>query len=225
MKITPAILPYSYRELEEKLALLKGATDFVQIDITDGKFAGKASWPVNKPDQNFEAIVNQEKGLPFWEDFDFEIDLMCQNPFSLANDFISAGVSKIIFHADTLSLSEDALLLDQLKTEGVVEIGIACTADTDEEHLKDFLKYADFVQVMSIKKIGFQGEPFYEKCLEKISWVRQELPHIEISVDGAMNPETAQLVKNAGATRVVAGSFVLESTNPIEAVKEFEDLL
>ncbi len=224
MTAIPAILPYSYSELEEKLALLKGATDFVQIDITDGKFAGRASWPVNKPDENFEAIVNQEKGMPFWEDFDFEIDLMCQNPFSLANDFISAGVSKIIFHADTLSLSEDALLLDQLKTEGVVEIGIACTADTDEEHLKDFLKYADFVQVMGIQKIGFQGEPFYGKCLERISWIRQELPHIEISVDGAMTPETAELVKNAGATKIVSGSFILESVNPIEAIKELEDL-
>lgn len=224
MKIVPAILPYSFAELEEKLALLKGATDFVQIDITDGKFAGRASWPVNKPDENFEAIVNQEKGFPFWEDFDFEIDLMCQNPFSLANDFISAGASKIIFHVDTLSLSEDALLLDQLKTEELVQIGIACTADTDEEHLKDFLKYADFIQVMGIQKIGFQGEPFYPKCLERISWIRQELPNIEISVDGAMTPETAELVKNAGATKIVSGSFILESVNPIEAIKEFEDL-
>lgn len=68
-------------------------------------------------------------------------------------------------------------------------------------------------------------ESLYEKCLEKISWIKKELPHIEISVDGAMTPETAQLVKDAGATRVVSGSFILKSVNPIEAVKELEDLV
>lgn len=159
MKIIPAVLPYSFSELKEKLEFLKGVSDFVQIDITDGCFAGKASWPVNKPDENFKAIVRQEEGMPFWEDFEFEIDLMCENPFSLARDFISAGVARIIFHIDSLVGEEDLLLLDQIKTEGVVEVGLGIHVDLEEEEIKKFLPYADFVQVMGIKRIGFQGEP------------------------------------------------------------------
>lgn len=225
IEVLPAILPYSFKELEENLELLKGVSEYIQIDVTDGKFAGKASWPLAKPDNNFEEIVRQERGLPFWEDFEFEIDLMVSNPFPLAKDFISAGASRIIFHADTIKLEDDKLILDQLKNEGLVEIGIAVGSNTDPELIKELLEFADFFQVMTCNPIGFQGSSFDEKSLEKIKLIRSWLPNMSISCDGSMNPETAELVINSGATRIVSGSFVLNSVNPIEAIEELKGLV
>ena len=225
LEVVPAILPKTFAELEEKLEFLKGAAPSVQIDITDGKFAGDASWPLYKEDKNFEAIVREERGMPHWEDFEFEFDLMVSDPFSLIPDLIRAGASKIILHAESINLDNDQLLLDQLRTEGIVEVGIAFNQDADEKLIKEFLPFADFVQCMGIAKIGFQGQPFSPRVLDQIRFLKQELSNMPIAVDGAMKPDTVALVVEAGATKIIVGSYVLNSENPAEAIRELKALL
>ena len=225
LEVVPAILPKTFAELEEKLEFLKGVAPSVQIDITDGKFAGDASWPLYKEDKNFEAIVREERGMPHWEDFEFEFDLMVSDPFSLIPDLIRAGASKIILHAESINFYNYQLLLDQLRTEGIVEVGIAFNQDADEKLIKEFLPFADFVQCMGIAKIGFQGQPFDPRVIEQIKWIKRELPNMPIAVDGGMNQETAALVVDAGATKIVVGHDVLESKNPMEEIRELRTLV
>lgn len=225
IEIIPAVIPYSFRELEEKLEVVRGISNFVQIDVVDGKFASPASWPIVKIDQNFESIVREERGMPFWEDMDFEIDLMVRDPFSIARDFITAGASRIIFHADTLKLEEDKILLDQLKSEGLAEIGIAVRSSTNPELIKDLLEFADFFQVMTVDPIGVQGSNFDEKALEKIKLIRSWLPNILISCDGAMNPETIDLCMQSGAERFVVGSYIFNSENPRMALEDLKSMV
>jgi ribulose-phosphate 3-epimerase len=224
-EIIPAVLPYTFSELERALEKVRGLSQFVQIDITDGKFAGKPSWPLAKLDQNFEAILREERGLPFWEDFDFEIDLMVSDPFPLARNFIAAGVTRIIFHAESLDLDEDALLLDQIKTEGLVEVGIAVRSSTDEDKIKECMPYADFFQVMTIDPIGAQGSPFDPHSLTMISWLKTNFPNTIVTVDGAMTPETIELAYNAGAVRFAVGHYIFGSENPRGAFEEIQNLL
>lgn len=102
LEVVPAILPKTFAELEEKLEFLKGVAPSVQIDVTDGKFAGEPSWPLYKDDQYFQSIVREERGMPFWEDFEFEFDLMISDPFAYVPDFIRAGASKIVLHAESI---------------------------------------------------------------------------------------------------------------------------
>lgn len=225
IEIVPAILPYTFSELESSLEKLKGACSFVQIDITDGKFAGRPSWPLAKLDHNFEAILKQERGMPFWEDMDFEVDLMASNPFPIARDFIQAGVSRIIFHAESFNLGEDKLILDQIKSEGLVEVGIAVRSSTDEELIKELLEFADFIQVMTCNPIGVQGSPFDAEALKKIKLIKEWLPNMLVAVDGAMNPETIELAHNAGADRFAVGSYILKSENPRGSLEEVQNIL
>ena len=219
-EIIPAILPKNFRELEKSLEIVHGAVSSVQIDVTDGKFAGVESWPLSKEDENFLEILRQERGMPFWEDFDFEIDLMVRDPLSCVDDWIQAGATRIVFHIETLDLDKDALLLDQLKTEGLIQVGFAINIDTPNEILKEYFQYADFIQVMGIAKIGFQGEGFNNECLQKIVWI-----NMIVSVDGGMNDETIQQVFDVGADRAVVGSYILKSTNPRETIAELQSLI
>ncbi len=225
LEVIPAILVKTFAELEEKLDFLVGVSDFVQIDITDGQFAGLESWPLYKSDKNFEAIVREERGMPHWDDFDFEFDLMMSDPFSLVPDLIRAGATKIIIHAESINLDSDELLLDQLRTEGLVEVGIAFNNDADESLIKLFLPFADFIQCMGIAKIGYQGQAFDPRVIEQIKWIKRELPNMPVAVDGGMTPETAGLVVDAGATKIIVGSYVLNSSNPAEAVRELQSLV
>lgn len=163
--------------------------------------------------------------MPYWEDFDFEIDLMVEDPFSLAQDFIKAGASRIIFHAESVDIHEDKMLLDKIKTEGLVEVGIAVRSSTDEETIKELMEFADFFQVMTCDLIGVQGSPFDPKALVKIKLIKSWNPNMLVAVDGAMTPETVPLVVEAGATRVAVGSYILKSDNPHQAFEELENLV
>lgn len=225
LEVVPAILAKTFAELEEKLEFLKGVAPSVQIDITDGKFAGEASWPLYKDDQYFQSIVREERGMPFWEDFEFEFDLMISDPFAHIPDFISAGASKIVLHAESIDLDSDQLLLDQLRTEGIVQVGIAFKNDAEEGLVREFVNFADFVQCMGIAEIGYQGQSYDPRVVEQIRWIHREIPSMPIAVDGGMNLETAALVADAGATKIVTGSYILKSANPLEAIREMRNIL
>jgi ribulose-phosphate 3-epimerase len=134
-------------------------------------------------------------------------------------------VSRIIFHAESLDLADDKLLLDKMKSEGLVEIGIAVRSSTDEEMIKELLEFADFYQVMTCDPIGVQGSPFDQRALEKIRLIKEWNPNMPVAVDGAMNPETIELAANAGADRFAVGSYILKSEHPRGALEEVQNLL
>lgn len=223
IEIIPAIIPKHFRDLEEKLEILKGVSQMVHIDICDGLFTQESSWPLGKPDINFEEIVNEERGMPFWEDFDFEFHLMVKHPFDHIQDIIKLGATRIVIHAETINLEEDRLLLDQLRTEGVVQVGIAFKLQTGIEKIEELIPYADFIMFVGIEHLGFQGQKFDERVLDKVRWLKSEVPTMPIQVDGGINPETSGVAYDAGATRFVVGSYVLNSVSPIDAVREIRD--
>ena len=67
------------------------------------------------------------------------------------------------------------------------------------------------VLVMSVEP-GFGGQSFMPSALDKLSILRDEIKrqglNVEIEVDGGINANTAILAAEAGATVLVAGSFV-----------------
>lgn len=224
-EIIPAIIPKSFKDLEEKLTFIKEAVSYVHIDIVDGTLGGEKSWPIVGDAGEFLKIKKQERGMPFWEDFDFEIHLMTSEPFSLAQEFIEAGVSRIIFQLETLNYENDILFLDQIKTSGVAEIGICINAEGDLDNLRPYFQVADFIQVMTIPKIGYQGAGFDQRGLENLKWIKENYSNMPVSVDGAMRPETAEIALNFGADRIVVGSFIFNSINPREAIEEMKSLV
>jgi len=77
---------------------------------------------------------------------------------------------------------------------------------------------------MGIEHIGFQGEPFNEKVIEQIKNLKEKYPDLIISVDGSVNENTAPLLVEAGATRLIIGSALNESYDVEETIREFEEL-
>ena len=85
-----------------------------------------------------------------------------------------------------------------------------------------YLNHIDQVLVMSVKP-GKGGQKFMEEILYKIETlkdIREENGyHYIISVDGGINNETINLVKEAGADMVVSGSYVCKSENYNERIE------
>ncbi|MEK7109318.1 MAG: hypothetical protein AAB919_02680 [Patescibacteria group bacterium] len=212
IEIIPAVLPKNWKELEEKLALMRGVTRHVQIDIVDGHFARGKTWPYKDGGQ-FETIVAQEHGLPLWEELDFEFDLMVEDPMAVMMDYVHAGASHVVVHAAAPSAVPAAQKLAGLNEESgsfAVRVGVALGAHQSPDDLEPFEDQFDFVQVMGIEHEGRQGEAFDpdHKALFLLERLRRRYPHLPLQVDGGVRLENVRELVAAGATQLVCGSAI-----------------
>src|SRR3989344_4705437 len=233
IEIVPAIMPRDYADLKEKLTRVRGILTTVQIDVMDGRFVPDRNWPLNEgKGGHFSKILNEEEGMPFWEDFDFEIDLMVSEPEKAAEEWIVAGAKRLIFHIE--SVSDFAVFIKEVRkrypkdSNGdsvTAEIGAAIGITTPNEALYPILDELDSVQFMGIEKIGYQGQPFDERVIPKIRGLRGDSPDYIISVDGGVGFDTAARLAEAGANRLAVGSVLLKSENIAETVRDLQKSL
>lgn len=219
-EIIPAILPRDFAEIEEKIGLIRGLAKTVQIDVCDGQFTPEASWPYRKHDDSFDRLIHEQEGFPGWEDEDFEIDLMANRPEELVDDWVSAGATHIIIHAEATGDIRKAIGM----LEGRVEIGLALNEETSLNVIDLYREHIQFIQLMGIDRIGYQHQPFDEKVLGRIKEARIEYPGLPISVDGGVSLETASSLIAAGADRLVVGSAIFGSGNPVDAIENLKRL-
>jgi ribulose-phosphate 3-epimerase len=89
--------------------------------------------------------------------------------------------------------------------------GVSLNPATPAKMLDYVLEDIDLVLVMSVNP-GFGGQKFITSQLKKIeaiaNRVAKESLDVIIEVDGGIDPETAPLAVNAGATALVAGTAV-----------------
>ena len=238
IEIIPAILPKDYEDLKNKISLVKGVCDLVQIDICDGIYVKSLTWPflaremeanVNEAelDYNFRKILNEEEGLPFWEEVDFELDLMVEDAVENFDIYTKLGPKRIIFHIGAIGVLEDF----QHFLEGMdpyvrdtMKIGVAISPSKSVEQIFPLINYIDFVQVMGIDHEGAQGEEFDPKCIEHIKNLRQKFPDLVISVDGGVDLETAPALIRAGASRLTIGSAIWSTDDVIGTIESFRNL-
>lgn len=214
--IIPAIIPKSYEDLREKISLVKDFVYSVQVDITDGEFVSSKSWPI--VDGLWESGIHLE--LPFCEEFNIELDLMVKNPENNIQDWLDMKADRIVVHVESTDKIEE--LVNSLK--GKVAVGIAFNIETEITSYSNLLDKVDFVQLMGIEKIGFQGQKFSEKVFDKIKEVREIKNDIIISVDGGVGLENTPRLIEAGVNRLVSGSAIFNSMNIKDTIEKFKNL-
>lgn len=227
-EVIPAILAENFEELNEKLAPYVNLVKMVQIDVCDGHFVPSVSWPMHQKDEkSISGILNEEEGLPFWDSLDFEFDLMILNAHEQFDFFVRLGAKRIIFHMeaenDKEKFKEFLEGLDMYVRENI-QIGLALNTTTQIEKIIPYISNIDFIQCMGIEKIGFQGQEFDQRVLEQIKDLRSKYPEMIISIDGSVNENTAEILVNAGANRLVIGSALSESFNLRDSLKYFKSL-
>ena len=219
IEIVPAILPNSFGDLEEKLAIMQGTVRRVQIDAVDGIFAPNKTWPYTEGSR-FERILAEEEGMPFWEEFDFEFDAMVAHPKVEIPKFLKAGATRIVIHGAGSDIL-DMLTLLQPEREGdfAIEVGVALLPGDDAALFAQYRELCDFVQVMGIAKVGFQGSEFDERSLGLITSLRHNHGELTIQVDGGVRLSNARALAHAGANELIVGSAIFANTEPLEALR------
>jgi len=220
IEIIPAVLPRDFYELKDKLELIKDVAKTAQIDVCDGQFVPTATWPYKRQDDSYEKILREEDGLPGWEKLTFEIDLMINYPERIVDEWVTAGATRIIIHVEAKGDIMGAIM--NLKDK--VEVGIALGMETPIDVIEQYKEHVTSVQLMGIDNIGLQGQAFDINVIEKVKAVKARYPELRVSVDGGVSLDTAPLLVEAGVDRLVVGSAIFKSDNPIEAVGKFKRL-
>ncbi len=233
IEVIPAILPVDLEDLRDRMAQINGLASLVQIDVCDGKFVPNKTWPYCKGGMDeFNKIIEEEEGFPFWDSLDFEIDLMVRKPEEVMHDWIKAGAKRLVFHLESAPNILESI--EKLRAEyGTaqdepfhLEIGLSLDIRTPNEEAYEILNLideeghsiVDFVQFMGIDNVGFQHQEFNDQVLEKISDLRDYYPELPISVDGGVSFDNAADLISAGATRLISGSAILESGDIARAI-------
>jgi len=200
IKITPSILGVDYGRMNEHLAELAPFSDMFHVDVMDGNFVPNLT--IGAP------VVKMIK-----TDVPLDLHLMIRNPHRYIEDFAKAGAAFITIHAEaSLHLNDD---VQKIKDAGC-KAGVAINPDTPVEKIAKVLPMLDMVLVMSVIP-GFGGQSFMPKVLEKVKWLREHYPNLDIQIDGGITDKTAPLAIEAGANVLVSGSFILKSDDPAAA--------
>lgn len=219
--IIPAIIPKNFSQIREDCKKVKDFVTSVQVDICDGVFVKNRTWPFIESTEEFEKIKNQEIGFPFWEDLDYELHLMVENPEQVLGDFVNSGVSKIIFHIEATENPDKVISI--LKENGI-GVGLAIKPSTSNDKVLPFLEKVDFLQIMGNDKLGFHNVELQESAVLKIKYFREKFPDLVISIDIGVNEENAKELLDLGVTNLVSGSAIFESGDIEGTIEYFKKL-
>ncbi len=223
--LIPAILQKSLTEITLQLKQVVGIAPTVQLDVVDGIFTPEYSWPYTpQGSEEFSAICSGSEALPLREEFNFEIDLMVVKSARDAGEWVSAGASRIVIHAESpdASIALNALKASRQSAYPIV-VGVALTSTASPRALTPFEGLFDYVQVMGIAEIGRQGEPFDKHALTLIRELKATYPTLPIQIDGGVREDIIKELLGAGATRLVVGSAIFAHGDPrvhLRALKE-----
>lgn len=213
--VVPSIPPKSFEELQKVLELFKGVSSGIQVDIVDGVFVPHTSWPFTE--LNVEESLSLLK--PYAQDFEIEVDCMCMHPELYLELFQEIGVKRVIVHEGTTENYQTCIT--HAKLHGY-KIGLGILNSTAKDFLALYADTIDFVQVMGIAHIGIQGQPFDTQTLNTVAYIHLIYPHLEITVDGAVNRETILKLRAVGVTRFAPGSAVVKTSDPVLSYKQLE---
>lgn len=175
-------------------------TDYVHVDVMDGKFVPNKTMP-------FSEIKNIGK----YTSKRLDIHLMVEDPSKYIPLYASLNAEYIAFHVEVDEDIEESLKMIRNYS---IKAGLAIKPETKISELVPYLPYLDLVLVMSVEP-GAGGQKFIEGTEDKINELRELLDtyHSQavISVDGGINDVTCKKCYNADI--VASGSYVVRSDN------------
>ena len=226
-EIIPAVMPQSFEDIATYTGLVLHHVPIVQLDLMDGKYVSEKTWPfIYGSDRDLAALKTEDTSLPFWEEVNYELDLMVERPEENLDTWLHIGASQVIFHYASVHNWEAIQNIDHI-IRNFIKIGVAVTIHDNLEKIYSLIdeKIVDFVQVMGIAHIGYQGEPFEEQSLEIVSQLKVRYPELIISVDGGVSLDTINDLYDVGVTRFVSGSGVYGSGIAEENIRHLASLI
>lgn len=211
--VSPSILAADFANLERDVKMLNSSdADWIHIDIMDGQFVPNISFglPVMK-------AIHKHAEKPL------DVHLMIETPDDYIEDFKEAGAEILTVHYEVCRHLHRTL--QAIKAAGM-KTGVAINPHTPVDLLQDVIHDIDVVLVMSVNP-GFGGQKFIASTVDKVrklnNLIENKGASTIIEVDGGVNSDNAKSLVEAGASALVAGSFVFKSDDPVQTIRELRN--
>jgi len=202
IQIAPSVLPADFAELGKAVRDLEAAgVDLIQWDVMDGQFVPNLTFG---PD--VIAAARRHCSVPF------EAHLMVLTPDAAAADYVKAGCSRLIVHAEACTHLHRTL--GNIRALGATA-AVALNPATPASAVENVLDLIDLVLIMTVNP-GFGGQKYIAAMECKIREVRDMVSaaglgdSIHVEVDGGISAATVSGAAAAGANLLVAGSALFK---------------
>ena len=208
IQIAPSVLPADFSRLGEEVAALEAAgVDLIQWDVMDGQFVPNLTFG---PD--VIASARPHTSVPF------EAHLMVYTPDVMAKQYIDAGCSRLIVHAEACThLHRTLANINDLGANAAVALNPATPASA----IAHVLDLVDLVLVMTVNP-GFGGQAYIATMEPKIAEIRAMIDDagladvVDLEVDGGIGASTIAGAAAAGANVLIAGSALYKDPEGLE---------
>jgi len=208
--LSPSILAADFWSLGEQIrAVERGGASYLHVDVMDGVFVPSISFgmPV------LEALKRKTTLL-------LDVHLMIVEPERYIETMASMGADLINFHLE--ATSDPLEVIQKIRSLGK-KVGITIKPATPITALEPYLELVDMVLIMTVEP-GFGGQSIMMDCVEKVRQLRKKVTELglelDIEVDGGVKESNLEMVLEAGANVIVAGSAIFGG-NPEERTKIF----
>ena len=203
IKIAPSILAADFGNLSlECKKIDKSNADWFHLDIMDGLFVPNISYgmPIVKS-------IRKMTKKPL------DVHLMIIEPERYIDKFIEIGSDILTVHVEATSKMDN--IIDKINHSGI-KSGIAINPDTPISKLDDYISNVDLICLMGVHA-GFGGQKFIKKTFDRLeklkNLINSKNSSALIEIDGGVNENNFEKLKNLGADVLVAGSYIFNSSN------------
>ncbi|MFA6416183.1 MAG: hypothetical protein WCW56_01715 [Candidatus Paceibacterota bacterium] len=208
VEIIPSIVSRDFADLEKKIKILDGRVTWAEIDVADGVFASNVTF--QEP-----AILNELD-----DKIKIAVHLMVELPETVIEEWLAVA-DRVIIHYEA---TDDLVNILEKYQKPHQEIVVALALDTPVEVIAESADQIKTIQLMSIAKLGFQGEDFCPVVIDKIEAIKAKWPNLKIVIDGGIGLDEARDLISAGADGLVVGSAIWGAIDPLKALKELQSL-
>lgn len=212
MRVAPSILSADFGNLAADVrAICEAGCDLVHVDVMDGHFV---------PNLTIGPVVVSAVAKAATKPLD--IHLMVENNTFFVDLFAPLKPGYITFHIEE---EKNPHRLVQYIRELGIKPGIVLNPHTPAEAVEYLLHDVDMVLVMSVNP-GFGGQKFIPTVVEKIKRLKalrdRINPNCLIEIDGGVNAQNIQMLRDAGVDVCVAGSYVFSHDSYKTAIQSLK---
>ncbi len=212
------MLAADFTRLADEIEMVnRSEADWFHLDVMDGRFV---------PNITFGMFIVEAIGRLARKPLD--VHLMIVEPEKYIEAFRKAGAHVITVHYEACPHLHRTI--HQIKETGALA-GVALNPHTSVELLRDVIEDIDLVCLMSVNP-GFGGQKFIHNSLAKTRQLKEMILSTNspalIEIDGGVGLQNAEVLLQAGADVLVAGSSVFGAKDPvatIEALKAFKSVV